>query len=98
MNALHYQDLEEGCGEVYIPEALARTSPKAARATGWQWVFPARERSLDPLSGREMRHHVRESGRQKAVTRAAAPAGLDQKVGCHSLRHSFATQMLEHGL
>ena len=98
VKALHHRDLEEGFGEVYIPEALARKYPKAARETGWHWVFPARARSLDPRSGREMRHHVRESGLQKAVKRAAAQAGLDKKVGCHTLRHSFATHMLENGV
>jgi integron integrase len=98
VKALHHQDLEEGFGAVYLPEALARKYPKAARETGWQWVFPARARSLDPRSGREMRHHVRESGRQKAVKRAAEQAGLDKKVGCQTLRHSFATHMLEHGV
>jgi integron integrase len=98
VNALHHQDLEEGFGDVYLPEALARTYPKAARETGWHWVFPARARSLDPRSGRELRHHVLESGLQKAVKRAAAQAGLDKKVGCQTLRHSFATHMLEHGV
>jgi integron integrase len=98
VKALHHQDLEEGCGAVYLPEALARTSPKALRETGWQWVFPARKRSLDPRSGREMRHHVLESGLHKAVKRAAQRAGLDKKVSCHTLRHSFATHMLEHGV
>ena len=98
VKALHHQDLEEGFGEVYIPEALARKYPKAARETGWHWVFPARARSLDPRSGREMRHHVLESGLQKAVKRATEQAGLDKKVGCQTLRHSFATHMLEHGV
>ena len=98
VKALHHQDLEEGFGVVYLPEALARKYPKAARETGWQWVFPARARSLDPRSGKERRHHVRESGLQKAVKRAAQQAGLDKKVGCHTLRHSFATHMLEHGV
>jgi Phage integrase family len=98
VKALHHQDLEEGCGEMYLPEALARKYPKAARETGWQWVFPARARALDPRSGREMRPHVLESGLQKAVKRAAAQAGLDKKVGCQTLRHSFATHMLEHGV
>jgi integron integrase len=98
VKALHHQDLEEGFGEVYIPEALARKYPKAARETGWYWVFPARTRSLDPRSGRELRHHVLESGLQKAVKRAAKQARLDKKVGCHTLRHSFATHMLEHGV
>jgi integron integrase len=98
VKALHYQDLEEGFGDVYIPEALARKYPKAARETGWHWVFPARARSLDPRSGSEMRHHVLESGLQKAVKRATEQAGLDKKVGCQTLRHSFATHMLEHGV
>jgi len=98
VKALHHQDLEEGFGEVYIPEALARKYPKAMRETGWQWVFPARDRSLDPRSGRELRHHVLESGLQKAVNRAAEQAGIDKKTGCHTLRHSFATHMLENGV
>jgi site-specific recombinase XerD len=98
VKALHHQDLEGGFGAVYIPEALARKYPKAARETGWQWVFPARARSLDPRSGREMRHHVLESGLQKSVKRAVEQAGIDKKVGCHTLRHSFATHMLEDGV
>jgi integron integrase len=98
VKALHHRDLEEGFGEVYMPEALARKYPKAARETGWQWVFPARARSLDPRSGRALRHHVLESGLQKAVKRAAAQARLVKKVSCHTLRHSFATHMLEHGV
>ncbi|MDK9706894.1 MAG: tyrosine-type recombinase/integrase [Desulforhopalus sp.] len=81
-----------------MPEALARKYPNAARETGWQWVFPAKERSIDPRSGREMRHHVLESGLQKAVKRAAELVKLDKKVGCHTLRHSFATHMLENGV
>jgi site-specific recombinase XerD len=83
---------------VYLPKALARKYPKALRKPGWQWVFPARERCLDPRSARERRHHVRESGVQKAVKRAAQQAGIDKKTGCHTMRHSFATHMLEHGV
>jgi Phage integrase family len=98
VTALPHQDLAAGCGEVYIPEARARQYPKAARETGWQWVFPARARALDPRSGREMRHHVLESGRQKAVKRAAEQAGFDKKVGCQTLPHSRATHRLEHGV
>ena len=79
VKALHHQDLEEGFGAVYLPEALARQDPKAARETGWQWVFPARARALDPRSGREMRHHVLESGLQKAVKRAAEQARARQE-------------------
>jgi len=98
VKALHHKELEEGFGAVYLPEALARKYLNAERETGWQWVFPAKDRSLDPRSGREMRHHVLESGLQKAVKRAAELAGIDKKVGCHVLRHSFATHMLENGV
>lgn len=98
VKALHHRDLEAGYGEVHVPEALARKYRNAPRETGWQWVFPARERSIDPRSGREMRHHVLESGLQKAVKRATQQAGIVKKVGCHTLRHSFATHMLENGV
>ena len=95
--SLHHSDLEEGFGEVYIPEALARKYKNAARESGWQYVFPSRKRSIDPRSGRERRHHVMESGLQKAVKRAAGRAKLNKRVTCHTLRHSFATTMLEKG-
>jgi site-specific recombinase XerD len=98
VKALHHQNLEERFGEVYIPEAPARKYPNALRETSWQWVFPARERSLDPRSARERRHHVRESRLQKAVKRTAQQAGIDKKTGCHTRRHSFATHMLESGV
>jgi len=95
---LHHQDLEEGFGAVYIPEALARKYTNAAREAGWQWLFPSKTRSTDPRSGVVMRHHVLESGLQKAVRKAALQIGLDKKIGCHTLRHSFATHMLENGV
>lgn len=98
VKVLHGRDLEAGFGEVYVEEALSRKYPKAARETAWQWVFPARQISTDPRSGRQMRHHVLESGLQKAVKRAALEAGIFKKVGCHTLRHSFATHMLEKGV
>ncbi len=96
--ALHHRDLEEGFGEVYLPEALSRKYPNAARETRWQYVFPAKERSKDPRSNRFMRHHILESGLQKAVKRATDQAGISKLVGCHTLRHSFATHMLENGV
>ncbi|MFH2057574.1 MAG: integron integrase [Pseudomonadota bacterium] len=98
VKALHHCDLEEGFGEVYIPEALGRKYKKAAMETQWQYVFPSKNRSIDPRSGRERRHHIMESGLQKAVKRAAKRAGIDKRVTCHTLRHSFATTMLENGI
>ncbi len=98
VKALHHRDLEEGFGEVYIPGALARKYKKAALDVQWQYVFPSKKRSIDPRSGRERRHHIMESGLQKAVKRAAHRAGIDKRVTCHTLRHSFATAMLENGI
>ncbi|MCF6248738.1 MAG: integron integrase [Desulfobacula sp.] len=98
VKALHHQDLEEGFGEVYMPGALAEKYKNAAMETRWQYVFPSKKRSTDPRSGAVRRHHVLESGLQKAVKRAAHRAGIDKRVTCHTLRHSFATTMLENGI
>ncbi|MFZ9012255.1 MAG: integron integrase, partial [Anaerohalosphaeraceae bacterium] len=97
VETLHKSDLKEGFGEVYIPDALARKYTNACRETGWQYVFPARNRSEDPRSGREMRHHVKESGLQKAVKTAVARTGIRKRAGCHTMRHSYATHLLENG-
>ncbi len=95
---LHRRDLQEGFGEVYLPNALAKKYKNAAWETPWQYVFPGRSRSIDPRSGKERRHHVLESGLQKAVKRAVQKAGIDKRATVHTLRHSFATHMLEHGV
>jgi integron integrase len=95
---LHASDLREGFGEVYIPEALARKYPNACRETGWQYAFPSKNRSVDPRGGKTMRHHVLESGLQKAVKVAVRKAGITKRVGCHTMRHSYATHLLENGI
>ncbi len=94
---LHLSDLAQGFGEVYLPEALGRKYRNAAKETGWQYVFPSAKRSVDPRTRKERRHHVLESGLQKAVKTAAKRAEIDKRVTVHTLRHSFATHMLENG-
>ena len=94
---LHRGDLKEGLGEVYVPDALARKFPNAARDWRWQYVFPSGRISTDPRSGAMRRHHLHENALQKAVNRAAQEAGITKRVGTHTLRHSFATHLLQAG-
>jgi integron integrase len=97
VKALHDRDLAEGLGEVLLPDAFDRKSPRAARAWGWQWVFPSALRSIDPRSGVERRHHVQGESVQKAVRLAGRRAELAKPVTPHVLRHSFATHLLQAG-
>ncbi|MGQ7848458.1 integron integrase [Granulosicoccus sp. 3-233] len=95
VTTLHQQDLEDGYGEVLIPEALARKYPKATRELRWQFLYPSGRLSVDPRSGVIRRHHMHESGLQRAVKQAAERSGIRKRIGCHTFRHSFATHLLE---
>jgi integrase len=93
----HRADLEQGGGFVELPEALVRKYPNASREWSWQWLFPATRRYVDPVSGERRRHHLHETALQRAVHAAARQVQLTKPMSCHTLRHSFATHLLQSG-
>jgi len=98
VKTLHEEDLVAGVGEVWLPDALDRKYPNAPKEWGWQYVFPSKTLSTDPRSGKVRRHHVSDNAIQAAVRSAVKIAAISKPASVHTLRHSFATTLLLHGV
>lgn len=93
----HQQDITDGYGDVFIPPALLRKYPAASKDFAWQYIFPSSRIGTDPVSGARRRHHLHQSALQRQIKQASRTAGINKRVTSHTLRHSFATHLLESG-
>jgi integron integrase len=97
VHLLHAKDQTKGAGHVELPNAFARKSPQASQQLAWQWLFPATRTYRDPITNQTRRHHLHESVIQKAIRKATQQTSIPKRITPHTLRHSFATHLLQNG-